>query len=331
LPWQSCAEESEALCSHRLGRAKQPGATKSEKRSRLVSHDGDDTDAAPPSEARSIEYLALGNLMIITWYNSAYPESFRVPMLYVCKFCFCYFKCELSLTRHRQRCTLHHPPGVEIYRKGDLSFWEVDGSREPIYCQNVCLLAKLFLDHKTLHFDVEPFWFYILTEWTLDGAQMLGYFSKEKDSPQNHNLSCIMTIPKHQKSGYGKMMIDFSYLLSKQEGAIGSPETPLSDLGLLSYRSYWADAILDFLVSSKKSEISLKEISEQTSITPNDVVSTLQAKGIIKYWRGKHVLTLDRDFIGDWKERAKRWKRVDPNALRWTPPAARTATATPLS
>ena len=30
--------------------------------------------------------------------------------------------------------------------------------------ENLCFLAKLFLDHKTLQFDVEPFLFYVLTE-----------------------------------------------------------------------------------------------------------------------------------------------------------------------
>jgi hypothetical protein len=32
------------------------------------------------------------------------------------------------------------------------------------------LLAKLFLDHKTLYYDVEPFLFYIITEARLDLA-----------------------------------------------------------------------------------------------------------------------------------------------------------------
>lgn len=31
---------------------------------------------------------------------------------------------------------------------------QVDGKDNTIYCQNLCLLAKLFLDHKTLYYDV---------------------------------------------------------------------------------------------------------------------------------------------------------------------------------
>lgn len=42
--------------------------------------------------------------------------------------------------------------------------FQVDGNVNKIYCQNLCLLAKLFLDHKTLYYDVEPFLFYVLTK-----------------------------------------------------------------------------------------------------------------------------------------------------------------------
>ena len=42
-----------------------------------------------------------------------------------------------------------------------ICLWEVDGESEPRYCQNLCLLAKLFLDHKTLSFDAEPFRFFV--------------------------------------------------------------------------------------------------------------------------------------------------------------------------
>ena len=46
---------------------------------------------------------------------------------------------------------------------------QVDGAKSKLYCQNLCLLSKLFLDHKTLYYDVEPFLFYILCEHDATG------------------------------------------------------------------------------------------------------------------------------------------------------------------
>lgn len=59
-----------------------------------------------------------------------------------------------------------------------LCFCKVDGNVSTIYCQNLCLLAKLFLDHKTLYYDVEPFLFYVLTQNDVKGCHLVGYFSK---------------------------------------------------------------------------------------------------------------------------------------------------------
>lgn len=47
--------------------------------------------------------------------------------------------------------------------------FEVDGKKGKVYCQNLCLLSKLFLDHKTLYYDVDPFLFYIMCEKDAQG------------------------------------------------------------------------------------------------------------------------------------------------------------------
>jgi MOZ/SAS family len=76
------------------------------------------------------------------------------------------------------KCPVKHPPGDEIYRDGKISVFEVDGRKNPVYCQNLCLLAKMYLDHKTLYYDVEPFLFYVLCECDDRGCHFVGYFSK---------------------------------------------------------------------------------------------------------------------------------------------------------
>lgn len=108
------------------------------------------------------------------------------------------------------------------------------------------------------------------------GAHIIGYFSKEKESAENYNVACILTLPQHQRHGFGKLLIEFSYELTKKEGKLGSPEKPLSDLGLLSYRAYWAETIVDLLVHSSD-ELSIDDIAQKTAITHADVMNTCVA------------------------------------------------------
>lgn len=118
----------------------------------------------------------------------------------------------------------------------------------------------MFLDHKTLFFDVAPFLFYVMTQvreavyrqmlrsdlftenpylahvqpltathlseaarqWLQTdenghGAHVVGYFSKEKESTEGNNLACILTLPQYQRKGFGRFLIEFSYLLSRAE------------------------------------------------------------------------------------------------------------------
>lgn len=54
------------------------------------------------------------------------------------------------------------------------------------------------------------------------------------------------------------MLLLTGYLLTRLEGTTGSPERPLSDLGLVSYRSYWRDVILDHMIQLKGNSLSVK-------------------------------------------------------------------------
>lgn len=155
--------------------------------------------------------VVLGKYDMDIWYSSPYPDEYlSLPKLYICEFCLKYFNSPLIMQRHVLKCLYRYPPGDEIYRRNNISFFEVDGDKNKTYCQNLCLLAKLFLHHKTLYYDVEPFRFYIMTEADDEGFHLIGYFSKEKNSFLNYNVSCILTLPPYQKQGYGRMLIDFS-------------------------------------------------------------------------------------------------------------------------
>ncbi|KAL4239362.1 K(lysine) acetyltransferase [Mactra antiquata] len=213
------------------------------------------------TKVKYIDKIQIGKYEIDTWYFSPYPEEYgKQPKLYICEYCLKYMKLEKTFRYHQSQCVYRFPPGKEIYRKGTLSLFEVDGKDSKIYCQNLCLLAKLFLDHKTLYFDVEPFLFYILTEVDRHGCHLVGYFSKEKESPDGNNVACILTLPPFQRKGYGKFLIAFSYELSKLDGTVGSPEKPLSDLGKLSYRSYWSWVLLEIL-RDFRGTLSIKDLS----------------------------------------------------------------------
>ncbi|KAK6927710.1 RNA binding activity-knot of a chromodomain [Dillenia turbinata] len=219
----------------------------------------------------------------------------------------------------QRKCDLKHPPGDEIYRNGTLSMFEVDGKKNKVYGQNLCYLAKLFLDHKTLYYDVDLFLFYVLCECDDRGCHMVGYFSKEKHSEESYNLACILTLPPYQRKGYGKFLIAFSYELSKKEGKVGTPERPLSDLGLLSYRGYWTRVLLDIL-KKHKGNISIKELSDMTAIKAEDILTTLQSLELIQYRKGQHVICADPKVLDrHLKAAGCGGLEVDVSKLIWTP------------
>ncbi|XP_031663807.1 histone acetyltransferase KAT5 isoform X1 [Oncorhynchus kisutch] len=275
---------------------------------------------------KNIDCIELGRHRLKPWYFSPYPQELTtLPILYLCEFCLKYLKSLKCLQRHLTKCNLRHPPGNEIYRKGTISFFEIDGRKNKTYSQNLCLLAKCFLDHKTLYYDTDPFLFYVMTEYDAKGFHIVGYFSKEKESTEDYNVACILTLPPYQRRGYGKLLIEFSYELSKVEGKTGTPEKPLSDLGLLSYRSYWSQTILEILMDLKpdngeRPQITINDISEITSVKKEDVISTLQYLNLINYYKGQYILTLSEDIVeGHERAMQKRHLRIDSKCLHFTP------------
>lgn len=293
------------------------------------------------SHSSSIEYIIIRNSKIKTWYTTPYPEEFnRNRLLFICEYCLKYMSSNFVFHRHKIKCVDRHPPGNEIYRDGRLSVWEVDGRENLLYCQNLCLLSKLFLNSKTLYYDVEPFLFYILTEREIqdigDGKyssafHFVGYFSKEKFNSTNYNLSCILTLPIYQRKGYGNFLMDFSYLLSRREFKLGTPEKPLSDLGLLAYRNYWKVKCAEILlqirnkITSNSSPIfiTLDDISNLTGMIPTDVVFGLEQLHVLyKTYDDKFSIRITswkvfENLVEGWK--SKGYQQLNPAKLIWKP------------
>lgn len=142
--------------------------------------------------------------------------------------------------------------------------------------------------------------------------------------------------------GYGRFLMAFSYELSKKEEKAGSPEKPLSDLGALGYRSYWACVLLRAIKAHltiaaaatgsstgasstalpPPPPLSIMDLSRATSVLAEDVVSTLQMLGLLR-----HDAASDTHYIYAPPELLESLLRkypesaltVDPDRLHWAP------------
>lgn len=157
--------------------------------------------------------------------------------------------------------------------QGEWSIWQVDGETEGLFCQNLSLFAKLFLDNKSVFFDVVCFNYFLLVHTAprppppppppaeggeTDAAQpppppprhqIVGFFSKEKLSWDNNNLACILIFPPWQRKGLGALLMGVSYEISRREGVIGGPEKPISDLGKRGYKRFWGGEIASWILN----------------------------------------------------------------------------------
>ncbi|KAL2860759.1 putative histone acetyltransferase (MysT1) [Aspergillus lucknowensis] len=280
----------------------------------------DDSSFQAKPSTRNVQHVVLGNLRFQTWYQSIYPEDLvtkETDTLYVCRWCFRY-ACDINAhARHTKLCPHRTtPPGTKVYDHGGYSVWEVDGADYKLFGQNLSLFAKLFLDHKSVFFDVLSFLYYLLVFTDPNDVHksyhILGFFSKEKLSWDANNLACILIFPPYQRKQLGKLLMGVSYRLSgweRDSSLIGGPERPLSEMGQKSYSRFWEERIARHLVlldsnasatgesedaktqkpstkgSRKKNShdiMTVQEIGQATGMLTEDVIATLRALGVIE-------------------------------------------------
>ncbi|CBH12605.1 histone acetyltransferase, putative [Trypanosoma brucei gambiense DAL972] len=251
--------------------------------------------------------------------------AFTSFVLHICPFCLQPFSEHEDVLRHVRLVCSRFPPGNEIYRDPirNLTVVEIDGVAEPTFCEHLALLSKLFLDHKALDHDMTPFLFYVLCSIQPHGLEVLGYFSKEKTTPEMYNLSCILVLPQFQSRGIGRFLIELSYELSRREGKIGSPEKPLSDLGEKLYLGYWGDTIVSTLARAIEEShcVTLDYLVQATFMSEADVMRTLQ---YLKLIDGTQIVVSEESIERCLSKRVQRERSGQnyifyPHLLSWSP------------
>jgi hypothetical protein len=215
---------------------------------------------------------------------------------------------------------VHGTSGESKSGKGTGRIWsihEVDGEQDTLYCQNLCLFAKLFLDTKSVFFDVSSFLYYLLvhTHPTTGEKQVVGFFSKEKMSWDGNNLACILVFPPWQKKALGGLLMAISYEISRREGVLGGPEKPISEMGRVGYVRFWSAEVARWILEQEfeegmhEMEVSVENIAKGTWICAEDVLCALRAMDVAvpvgRTEDGKERVLIDKMKAKEWAERTR--------------------------
>lgn len=298
--------------------------------------------------SRNIDKVVFGDYEFETWYgNSAYfaPQrgrektrelgigtknerndtpsgSFWLLKLYVCEYCFKYTTDEAQIDLHRSVCLLSQsfPP------LGTLVYWDsrtpylikrVKGYRHEVFAQNLALFGKLFIDDKSVYYNVDYFDFYIVYGFDDNDEELygtafrkkfkpMGFFSHEVNSWDAHNnLACVCVFPPYQGLRLGTLLIEFLYALASKSNEMKNrlgPEFPLSPYGKKLYLRFWCKRIAAILLNKRSSdtlnETSISELSNITGFRKEDILFTLDHMEVLKKDdKGYFLLTQD---LSDW-------------------------------
>ncbi|KAL0229707.1 hypothetical protein PCE1_003275 [Barthelona sp. PCE] len=263
-----------------------------------------------------------GHLLPI-FYPTNLPGNFKhVVTIYCCHRCLTFLRTEFQYRRHMKKCNICAPPGNEIYRDGDLSFFEVDGSVEVDFAMNICYLGKSFIDAKTLGCNPNCFLYYVLCHHHNGLYNIVGYFSKEKSYKSFYNLACIMVLPQFFDRGYGRLLMEMEFLLSRLEGRVGSPEVPLSVFGHRSYFHFWQHRLSHVLIQAAKrgENISIDDIARRTGTARTLIKILLEKNG----FQNQSNVVIPQNIIAKYDERENRYHiHIEADKLVWVPPLVR--------
>lgn len=278
---------------------------------------------------RNIGGVALGKYRFDTWYgNGAYfsPQQlnhadlgflgslkgqkqlkhppketgFWLDELYVCEYCFKYTSNSDDMLLHRLVCSLRKrfpPIGKLVYRDLQSSYiiQKVRGFKHQLFCQNLSLFGKLFLDDKSVYYNLEYFDFYVL--YGHDGDQSdhpsestykpMGFFSKEVISwDSSNNLACICVFPPYQRRRLGSLLIEFLYALAALTPgqARSGPEFPLSPFGKVTYLRFWSRKMAHVLHNHRHCKlITLTVLADATGFRKEDILLTLEHMKLVRH------------------------------------------------
>ncbi|GMM45272.1 histone acetyltransferase [Pichia kluyveri] len=216
--------------------------------------------------------------------------------LYFCPYCFKFTDVQLEWEQHINYCKSKNKlPGKVMYNDGETVIRKVKGVNHKLFCQCMCLIAKFFLDNKSIFYHLEYFDFYVIYQHLDRHEVPMGFYSRELLSWDSNNLSCICVMPCYQKRRLGTKLIDFSYNLTKYEQQISGPEHPLSELGKITYLNYWCRTIAILFVYgelSAKKYVTLQMISEATGFRIDDIFLALSTLKVL-YHNGKKNPDMD--------------------------------------
>lgn len=112
-------------------------------------------------------------------------------------------------------------------------------------------------------------------------------------------------------------------MLSRIEGKRCSPEKPLSDLGLVSYASYWSHCVFGQLLGRRGAPPDLEAICDATGMTMNDVLAVLEHTGSVRWVPDAqaYAVIVEEGLLQQFraKQAGRALLAARPECLRWAP------------